>query len=194
MRNLEWPIPEVTAKQFGVKNWQRKFKKPVSTLIVLRCISRIGKPRKRTGRSHCQEYLWNDKSNSSGDRSDHRRRRSGGAIRYWCRCKVLWWRYLVTVISPKVASLFCWRTVGDKKKEQRKWLNLRPLKGLNLPDRWEVFPEPVGGAHWDLWWKLQRSSQDYLIPVLQELKQPSGRRQGEYKDQGKLEDGVWDEV
>ncbi|MET0391882.1 MAG: acetyl-CoA carboxylase carboxyltransferase subunit alpha [Chitinophagaceae bacterium] len=97
-----------------------------------------------------------------------------------------------TVISPESCSSILWRS-WEKKEVAAEQLRLTADKmlGFGLIDG--IIPEPVGGAHWD----YDQSAQilkDYLLPILQELKQqaPAQRVQNRIEKFGKM--GFWEEV
>jgi acetyl-CoA carboxylase carboxyl transferase subunit alpha len=96
-----------------------------------------------------------------------------------------------TVISPESCSSILWRS-WEKKEVAAEQLRLTADKmlGFGLIDG--IIPEPAGGAHWD----YDASAQilkEYLIPVLQELKQiaPEERVSGRIEKFGKM--GFWEE-
>ncbi len=97
-----------------------------------------------------------------------------------------------TVISPESCSSILWRSWESKEiaAEQLR-LTADKMLGFGLIDG--IIPEPVGGAHWDY---DQSASilRDYLIPVLQELKQkPALQRVNDRIEKfGKM--GFWEEV
>ena len=97
-----------------------------------------------------------------------------------------------TVISPESCSSILWRSWESKEiaAEQLR-LTADKMLGFGLIDG--IIPEPVGGAHWDY---DQSASilRDYLIPVLQELKQkPAQQRVNDRIEKfGKM--GFWEEV
>ena len=97
-----------------------------------------------------------------------------------------------TVISPESCSSILWRS-WDKKEVAAEQLRLTAdkMKGFGLIDG--IIPEPAGGAHWD----YQESAQilkNFLIPVLEELKQvpPEERVKNRIEKFGKM--GFWEEV
>ena len=97
-----------------------------------------------------------------------------------------------TVISPESCSSILWRS-WDKKEIAAEQLRLTADKmlGFGLIDG--IIPEPVGGAHWD----YDESAQllkNYLVPVLQELRQktPEQRINERIEKFGKM--GFWEEV
>jgi acetyl-CoA carboxylase carboxyl transferase subunit alpha len=97
-----------------------------------------------------------------------------------------------TVISPESCSSILWRSWESKEiaAEQLR-LTADKMLGFGLIDG--IIPEPVGGAHWDY---DQSASilRDYLIPVLQELKQkPAQQRVNDRIEKfGKM--GFWEEA
>jgi acetyl-CoA carboxylase carboxyl transferase subunit alpha len=78
-----------------------------------------------------------------------------------------------SVISPESCSSILWRS-WDKKEIAAEQLRLTAEKmlGFNLIDG--IIPEPIGGAHWD-YDQAAEILKDYLIPVVKELKQITGR-------------------
>jgi acetyl-CoA carboxylase carboxyl transferase subunit alpha len=97
-----------------------------------------------------------------------------------------------TVISPESCSSILWRSWESKEiaAEQLR-LTADKMLGFGLIDG--IIPEPIGGAHWD----YDHSAEilrDYLIPVLQELKQrpPQQRVNDRIEKFGKM--GFWEEV
>jgi acetyl-CoA carboxylase carboxyl transferase subunit alpha len=97
-----------------------------------------------------------------------------------------------TVISPESCSSILWRSWESKEiaAEQLR-LTADKMLGFGLIDG--IIPEPVGGAHWD----YDQSAEilhNYLIPVLQELKQkpPQQRVNDRIEKFGKM--GFWEEV
>ncbi|HEX2847622.1 MAG TPA: acetyl-CoA carboxylase carboxyltransferase subunit alpha [Chitinophagaceae bacterium] len=96
-----------------------------------------------------------------------------------------------TVISPESCSSILWRS-WDKKEVAAEQLRLTADKmlGFGLIDG--IIPEPIGGAHWD-YDQAAQLLKDYLLPVLQELKQktPEQRVNDRIEKFGKM--GFWDE-
>jgi len=97
-----------------------------------------------------------------------------------------------TVISPESCSSILWRS-WDKKEVAAEQLRLTADKmlGFGLIDG--IIPEPLGGAHWD-YDKAAHILRDFLIPVVQELKQFSPQQRVEIRIEkfGKM--GFWEEV
>ena len=97
-----------------------------------------------------------------------------------------------TVISPESCSSILWRSWESKEiaAEQLR-LTADKMLGFGLIDG--IIPEPVGGAHWD-YDQSAAILRDYLIPVLQELKQkPAQQRVNDRIEKfGKM--GFWEEV
>lgn len=97
-----------------------------------------------------------------------------------------------TVISPESCSSILWRS-WDKKELAAEQLRLTADKmlGFGLIDG--IIPEPLGGAHWD-YDAAAQILKDYLIPVIQELKQvsPEQRINDRIEKFGKM--GFWEEV
>jgi len=96
-----------------------------------------------------------------------------------------------TVISPESCSSILWRS-WDKKEVAAEQLRLTADKmlGFGLIDG--IIPEPIGGAHWD-YDQAAQLLKDYLVPVLQELKQktPEQRINDRIEKFGKM--GFWEE-
>jgi len=97
-----------------------------------------------------------------------------------------------TVISPESCSSILWRS-WDKKEIAAEQLRLTADKmlGFGLIDG--IIPEPLGGAHWD-YDDAAQILKNYLLPVLQELKQfsPEERTNTRIEKFGKM--GFWEEV
>lgn len=97
-----------------------------------------------------------------------------------------------TVISPESCSSILWRS-WDKKEIAAEQLRLTADKmlGFGLIDG--IIPEPIGGAHWDYDEAAQRLK-DFILPVLQELKQksPEQRINERIEKFGKM--GFWEEL
>lgn len=97
-----------------------------------------------------------------------------------------------TVISPESCSSILWRS-WDKKEVAAEQLKLTAghMKGFGLVD--DIIPEPAGGAHWD-YNEAARILKDFLVPVLQELKQiPAEERINKRIEKfGKM--GFWEDV
>jgi acetyl-CoA carboxylase carboxyl transferase subunit alpha len=96
-----------------------------------------------------------------------------------------------TVISPESCSSILWRS-WDKKEVAAEQLRLTAdkMKGFGLIDG--IIPEPDGGAHWD-YAGAAEILKNYLLPVLEELKQiPAEQRiNNRIEKFGKM--GFWDE-
>jgi len=96
-----------------------------------------------------------------------------------------------TVISPESCSSILWRS-WDKKEVAAEQLRLTADKmlGFGLIDG--IIPEPIGGAHWD-YDQAAQLLKDYLLPILQELKQktPEQRINDRIEKFGKM--GFWEE-
>lgn len=97
-----------------------------------------------------------------------------------------------TVISPESCSSILWRS-WDKKEVAAEQLKLTAdrMHGFGLVDG--IIPEPPGGAHWD-YQEAADKLKDFLIPVLQELKQvsPEERINTRIEKFGRM--GFWEEV
>lgn len=96
-----------------------------------------------------------------------------------------------TVISPESCSSILWRS-WDKKEVAAEQLKLTAdhMKGFGLVD--DIIPEPAGGAHWD-YSESAQILKNFLLPVLQELKQvPAEERVAKRIEKfGKM--GFWEE-
>jgi acetyl-CoA carboxylase carboxyl transferase subunit alpha len=97
-----------------------------------------------------------------------------------------------TVISPESCSSILWRSWESKEiaAEQLR-LTADKMLGFGLIDG--IIPEPIGGAHWD-YDQSAEILRNYLIPVLQELKQKSAQQRVNDRIEkfGKM--GFWEEV
>ncbi len=97
-----------------------------------------------------------------------------------------------TVISPESCSSILWRS-WDKKEVAAEQLRLTAtkMKSFGLIDG--IIPEPDGGAHWD-YTASAEILKNYLLPVLEELKQiPADQRiNNRIEKFGKM--GFWEEV
>jgi acetyl-CoA carboxylase carboxyl transferase subunit alpha len=97
-----------------------------------------------------------------------------------------------SVISPESCSSILWRS-WDKKEVAAEQLRLTAEKmlGFDLIDG--IIPEPIGGAHWD-YDQAAEILKDYLIPVIEELRQiPADQRVNDRIEKfGKM--GFWEEV
>jgi acetyl-CoA carboxylase carboxyl transferase subunit alpha len=74
-----------------------------------------------------------------------------------------------TVISPESCSSILWRT-WEKKQIAADQLKLTADHMLKFGLIDGIIPEPDGGAHWD-YNQAAQMLKDYLLPILQELKQ-----------------------
>lgn len=96
-----------------------------------------------------------------------------------------------TVISPENCSAILWRSWAQKEiaAEQLK-LTGKDMMEFGLVDG--VIPEPLGGAHWD-YDEAAQKLKEYLIPVIQELKQIPAEKRIETRIEkfGKM--GFWEE-
>lgn len=97
-----------------------------------------------------------------------------------------------TVISPESCSSILWRS-WDHKEKAAEELRLTSDKMLEFGLIDGVIPEPKGGAHWDYDLAAEQLK-NYLIPVLQELKQidPEIRKTQRIEKFSKM--GFWDEL
>ena len=118
---------------------------------------------------------------------------SGGALGIGVGDKVVmmentWY----TVISPESCSSILWRS-WDKKETAAEQLRLTGTDMLNFGLVDDVIPEPLGGAHWD-YDEAAELLKNYLIPVLQTLKQipAEDRVQQRIEKFGKM--GFWEET
>jgi acetyl-CoA carboxylase carboxyl transferase subunit alpha len=97
-----------------------------------------------------------------------------------------------TVISPENCSSILWRSweMKEKAAEQLK-LTSDNMFEFGLVDG--VIPEPVGGAHWN-YDEAASILKNYLLPVLEELKQidPKERVKQRIEKFGKM--GFWEEL
>jgi len=96
-----------------------------------------------------------------------------------------------TVISPESCSSILWRS-WDKKEVAAEQLRLTGDDMLKFGLVDGVIPEPLGGAHWD-YDGAAAILKDYLIPVIQKLKQvpPQERVNNRIAKFGKM--GFWEE-
>lgn len=118
---------------------------------------------------------------------------SGGALGIGVGDKVVmmentWY----TVISPESCSSILWRS-WDKKETAAEQLRLTGTDMLQFGLVDDVIPEPLGGAHWD-YDEAAALLKNYLLPVIQELKQiPAEERIRQRIEKfGKM--GFWEEV
>ncbi len=118
---------------------------------------------------------------------------SGGALGIGVGDKVVmmentWY----TVISPESCSSILWRS-WDKKETAAEQLRLTGTDMLQFGLVDGVIPEPLGGAHWD-YDEAAALLKNYLLPVIQELKQiPAEERIRQRIEKfGKM--GFWEEV
>jgi len=97
-----------------------------------------------------------------------------------------------TVISPESCSSILWRSWESKEiaAEQLR-LTADKMLGFGLIDG--IIPEPVGGAHWD-YDQSAEILRDYLIPVLQELKQKPARQRVNDRIEKFGRMGFWEDV
>ena len=97
-----------------------------------------------------------------------------------------------TVISPESCSSILWRS-WESKEIAAEQLRLTADKMLSFGLIDGIIPEPVGGAHWD-YDQSAEILRNYLIPVLEELKQktPEQRVNERIEKFGKM--GFWEEV
>ncbi len=97
-----------------------------------------------------------------------------------------------TVISPESCSSILWRS-WESKEIAAEQLRLTADKMLSFGLIDGIIPEPIGGAHWD-YDQSAEILKNYLIPVLDELKQksPEQRVSDRIEKFGKM--GFWEEV
>jgi acetyl-CoA carboxylase carboxyl transferase subunit alpha len=97
-----------------------------------------------------------------------------------------------TVISPESCSSILWRS-WESKEIAAEQLRLTADKMLSFGLIDGIIPEPIGGAHWD-YDQSAEILKNYLIPVLEELKQktPDQRVSERIEKFGKM--GFWEEV
>ena len=97
-----------------------------------------------------------------------------------------------TVISPESCSSILWRS-WESKEIAAEQLRLTADKMLSFGLIDGIIPEPIGGAHWD-YDQSAEILKNYLIPVLDELKQktPEQRVSERIEKFGKM--GFWEEV
>jgi len=97
-----------------------------------------------------------------------------------------------TVISPESCSSILWRS-WESKEIAAEQLRLTADKMLSFGLIDGIIPEPIGGAHWD-YDQSAEILKNYLIPVLNELKQktPEQRVSERIEKFGKM--GFWEEV
>lgn len=97
-----------------------------------------------------------------------------------------------TVISPESCSSILWRT-WEKKQVAAEQLRLTAgdMLGFGLIDG--IIPEPEGGAHWD-YVQAAQMLKDYIMPVLQELKQVPAEDRVTQRIEKFNKMGFWEEV
>ncbi len=97
-----------------------------------------------------------------------------------------------TVISPESCSSILWRS-WDKKEVAAEQLRLTAdrMLGFGLIDG--IIPEPVGGAHWD-YNEAANILKNYLIPVIQELKQQTPEQRVNNRIEKFCKMGFWEEA
>lgn len=97
-----------------------------------------------------------------------------------------------SVISPESCSSILWRS-WEKKEVAAEQLQLTAEKMLGYELIDGIIPEPIGGAHWD-YNEAAQILRDYLIPVVEELKQisPEQRINDRIEKFGKM--GFWEEL
>jgi acetyl-CoA carboxylase carboxyl transferase subunit alpha len=97
-----------------------------------------------------------------------------------------------TVISPESCSSILWRSWESKEiaAEQLR-LTADKMLGFGLIDG--IIPEPIGGAHWD-YDDAAEILKNYLVPVLQALKQKSPEQRVSERIDKFSKMGFWEEV
>ena len=97
-----------------------------------------------------------------------------------------------TVISPESCSSILWRS-WESKEIAAEQLRLTADKMLSFGLIDGIIPEPIGGAHWD-YDQSAEILKNYLIPVLEELKQkaPEQRVSDRIEKFGRM--GFWEEL
>lgn len=97
-----------------------------------------------------------------------------------------------TVISPESCSSILWRSWESKEiaAEQLR-LTADKMLGFGLIDG--IIPEPIGGAHWD-YDEAAHILKDFLVPVLQELKQKSPEQRVNERIDKFVKMGFWEET
>jgi len=118
---------------------------------------------------------------------------SGGALGIGVGDRVLmlentWY----TVISPESCSSILWRS-WEKKETAAEQLRLTADNMLEFGLVDGIVPEPLGGAHWD-YNEASQLLKNYLLPIIQELKQvpPAERVKRRIEKFGKM--GFWQEA
>lgn len=96
-----------------------------------------------------------------------------------------------TVISPESCSSILWRS-WDMKEKAAEELRLTSDRMYNFGLIDGIIPEPTGGAHWD-YNKAAQILKQYIIPVLQELKQQTAENRIEQRIVKFSKMGSWDQ-
>jgi acetyl-CoA carboxylase carboxyl transferase subunit alpha len=96
-----------------------------------------------------------------------------------------------TVISPESCSSILWRT-WEKKQVAAEQLRLTADNMLNFGLIDGIIPEPDGGAHWDYNLAAQMVK-EYILPVLQELKQMPAEERVNQRIEKFSKMGFWEE-
>lgn len=97
-----------------------------------------------------------------------------------------------TVISPENCSSILWRS-WDMKEKAAEELKLTSTKMLEFGLIDGIVPEPDGGAHWD-YDLAAETLKNYIIPVIQELKQIDPKTRIEQRIEKFSKMGFWEEV
>jgi acetyl-CoA carboxylase carboxyl transferase subunit alpha len=96
-----------------------------------------------------------------------------------------------TVISPESCSSILWRT-WEKKQIAAEQLRLTADNMLSFGLIDGIIPEPDGGAHWD-YNQAAQMLKDYILPVLQELKQTPAEDRVNQRIEKFNKMGFWEE-
>lgn len=97
-----------------------------------------------------------------------------------------------TVISPESCSSILWRT-WEKKQVAAEQLRLTADNMLSFGLIDGIIPEPDGGAHWD-YNQAAQMLKDYILPVLQELKQIPAEERVNQRIEKFNKMGFWEET
>jgi acetyl-CoA carboxylase carboxyl transferase subunit alpha len=97
-----------------------------------------------------------------------------------------------TVISPESCSSILWRT-WEKKQVAAEQLRLTADNMLSFGLIDGIIPEPDGGAHWD-YNQAAQMLKDYILPVLQELKQVPAEERVNQRIEKFNKMGFWEET
>ena len=97
-----------------------------------------------------------------------------------------------TVISPESCSSILWRS-WDMKEKAAEELKLTADKMYDFGLVDGIIPEPLGGTHWD-YDEAGEKLKNYLLPVLEELKQMTPEERVNNRIDKFCKMGFWDEV